>query len=76
MQTTMSMYQESIAERLARLDRADVDPRHIEAWMRLEHSTLSGLTGAQFDAELAIGLACVDATDYDENEALAASYAL
>ena len=34
-----TFYQRFIAERTK-----DIDPRHVEAWMRLEHSTLDGLS--------------------------------
>ena len=35
------------------------DPRHIEGYMRLEHSTLDGLSMGEFDREVAIGIACI-----------------
>ena len=41
--TDPTFYQRLIAERTA-----DVDPRHVEAWMRLEHPTLDGLSRRAF----------------------------
>lgn len=37
------MYQTMIREELAKMGRIGTDPRHVEAYMRLEHSTLDGL---------------------------------
>lgn len=52
----MSGYQEIIAKILARRGIVGVDPRHIEGYMRLGHSTLSGLTIEEFEQEIMIGL--------------------
>ena len=38
-----TFYQRFIAERTK-----DIDPRHVEAWMRLEHPTLDGLSRSEF----------------------------
>jgi hypothetical protein len=66
-----TFYQRYIAERTR-----DVDPRHIEAWMRLEHPTLDGLSEQQFaDAMYAALAAAMDAGP-EQSEALAASYGL
>ena len=46
----MSTYQERIRETLARNGFIGVDPRHIEAYMRVECPTLDGLSGKRFDA--------------------------
>lgn len=71
------MYQESI--RLGMASKGFIgryDPRHIEAYMRLEHSTLDGLSPKQFASEIEIGMACVDADGLDNAERLAKSYGL
>ena len=34
------MYRDRIRETLARQGKAGIDPRWVEAWMRLEHGTL------------------------------------
>ena len=70
-QTDPTFYQRRIAERTH-----DVDPRHIEAWMRLEHSTLDGLSAAEFAREVDEAAALVRAAGTTESEALAASFGL
>ncbi len=73
----MSHYQQTIRETMARLGRVGAaDPRHIEAYMRLEHSTLDGLSPRQFDDEVEIGIACVEADGTANAESLAQSFAL
>lgn len=52
------------------------DPRHIEAWMRLEHGTLDHLDAARFESEVCTANACVTEAGKDESEALALSYGL
>lgn len=71
------MYQAMIREAVARMGRIGADPRHIEAWMRLEHGTLDGLGGvAGFVAAVKAALACVDAAEAGLSERLAQSYGL
>ena len=53
----------------------DHDPAHIEAWMRLEHSTLDGL-GPRFVREVATAVACVEAAGVAESDQLARSFGL
>ena len=52
------------------------DPRHVEAYMRIEHGTLDHLSPAQFARDVAIAVACVVAEGTDDAEALAESYGL
>ena len=66
-----TFYQRRIAERTA-----DVDPRHIEAWMRLEHPTLDGLSRAEFERAIDDAVVAIAAAGPDESEALAASFGL
>ena len=54
----------------------DHDPRHIEAYMRLEHPTLDGLSRAAFHREVLIALDCLQATTKQDAEALAQSFGL
>lgn len=69
------MYQTLIREILARLGRLGTEPRHVEAIMRLDHSTLDGLSAAAF--ECAVIDAADDATFNPQNaEALARSFGL
>ena len=54
----------------------DADPRHVEAWMRLEHPTLDGLSPEGFAAEVRMAIACIAEAGPQESEALAASFGL
>ena len=66
-----TFYQRFIAEHVT-----DTDPRHVEAWMRVEHPTLDGLSRQEFtDAMYAALAAALDAGP-EESEALAASFGL
>jgi hypothetical protein len=70
------MYQKRISEILQSIGRADINPRHIEAYMRLEHSTLDGLSSVKFRKEV---IFCSQVIDYDgiENaESCAKSFGL
>lgn len=72
-----SYYHQIIRESMARMGRiAAADPRHIEAWMRLEHGTLDGLSKERFDAEVAIALECIAAGPTADSESLALSFGL
>lgn len=53
----------------------DLDPRHVEAYMRLEYATLDHLDPAKFRREARSAAACVR-QDPDQAEALAVSYGL
>jgi len=72
----MTTYQQRIREELARMGRLGMDPRHVEAYMRLEHSTLDGLSPAAFRREVHIGAECVDAAGLIDAESCARSFAL
>jgi hypothetical protein len=52
------------------------DPRHIEAYMRLAHSTLSGLSDRQFRAEVRLCKRCIDEAGKDAAERCALSFGL
>ena len=70
-------YQNAIRERLATMGRIGAaDPRHVEAWMRVEHSTLDALSPRQFDTEITIALDCIAAGPVSDSEQLAASMGL
>ena len=66
-----TFYQRYIAERTR-----DVDPRHIEAWMRLEHPTLDGLSEQQFAEAMHAALAVAIDAGPEQSEALAVSFGL
>ena len=71
------MYQKSIKQLLLEVyKRTDIDPRHVEGYMRLQHSTLDGLSKKQFAEEVEIGIMCVDMDGIKNAEQNALSYAL
>jgi hypothetical protein len=72
----MSFYQQSIREEIARLGHIGIDPRHVEGYMRLEHSTLDGLSKKQFSDEVKIGIECTLADGEANAERNARSYGL
>ena len=73
----MNAYTQLIREAMARSGHVGAaDPRHIEAWMRLEHGCLDGLSRSQFDAEVRIALECIAAAPLADSESLATSMGL
>ncbi len=66
-----TLYQRFIAERTR-----DVDPRHVEAWMRVEHPTLDGLSPEAFITAMHMALASALDAGPEASEALAASFGL
>jgi len=70
------MYQKLIKEILKEIGRAYMDPRHIEAYMRLEHATLDGLSREQFGRSVRISSCCVQTEGTRKAEELAESYGL
>ena len=64
-------YQQLIVERTS-----DVDPRHVEAWLRVEYPTLDGLSRAQLIEEIDIAIECAREAGAEQSEALAASFGL
>lgn len=70
------MYLQSIREEIARQGKIGIDPRHVEAFIRIEHSTLDGLSKSQFKEEVAIGIACVEECGMIEAEKCANSFNL
>jgi hypothetical protein len=72
-----SYYAQIIREALARIGRIGAaSPRHVEAWMRLEHGCLDGLGADQFRAEVRIALECIEAGPLADSESLAQSMGL
>ncbi len=72
----MSHYQKTIAEDLAKLGRADVEPKFVEAIMRGEYGTLDHLSRAKFAAEARVGVECWDECDDAMRREIPASYGL
>ena len=52
------------------------DSRHIEAYMRLEHPTLDGMSREQFAWEVGLAIACVDLGGAEMAERTAKSFGL
>lgn len=68
------MYREMIRHILAARGLAGrYDPRHVEAWMRVEHPTLDALSVQEWAAEVTIALQCIDHARPDDSERLAKS---
>jgi len=66
----------SYQDRIAELAGPQVDPRHVEAWMRLKFSTLDGLSPAAFRQEVQDALQVMAAAEPGQSERLALSYGL
>ena len=54
----------------------DANPRWVEAWMRLEHSTLDDLTIDRFKHEIGLAIVCIASATPEQSEALATSFGL
>lgn len=53
-----------------------IDPRHVEAYMRLKYDTLGGLDRRTFNREVRIAVACIQQGGREKAEALAISFGL
>ncbi len=71
-----SFYQNMIRSVLAREGVAEIDPRHIEAYVRLDHPTLDGLSYSEFSFEVAVAVECILAGGIEQAESLARSFSL
>ena len=67
-----SLYQQRIADIVG----PDYDPRHIEAFMRVQYGTLDHLPTDQFTADARFCSICVDEIGKEEAEKVARSYGL
>jgi len=56
--------------------RAEVDVRHVEAYMRAGHPTLDGLSALEFRDEVRLAVLCIEAAGWLASEDLARSYGL
>jgi len=72
----MSFYRKIIVEILADLGREDVDPRHVEAYMRLQYGSLGHVDRETFRREARIAIECIKITGVDDAEELAESFGL
>lgn len=76
----MSGYASLIRELLVERGATGYDPRHVEAYIRLEHRTLDGLSRKQFKWEVGIAVECIRQVTAEEGiesvEVLANTYGL
>ena len=73
----MSIYQKSIKENLKAMGlEKNYDPRHIEAYIRIEHDTLNGLSPAVWKREINIATECINVGGVEHAEGLAQSFGL
>jgi len=73
---TASGYQRLIETELKKLNRSDVDPRHVEAYMRVENRTLDNLSPSQFRQEVKKSVEAVDEGGVAMAERVTKSYGL
>lgn len=69
-------YQKTIANILEMQGRKDIDPRHIEGYMRLQYSTLDHLSYSEFFKECKLCAECIDYDGIKNAEKNAKSYGL
>jgi hypothetical protein len=50
------------------------DPRHVEAYMRVEHNTLDKLSPRDFAREVRLAVACIDEGGIETAELVAKSF--
>lgn len=71
-----SYYQRAIQRILDQRGIKNIDPRHVEGWMRVEHSTLDHLDAERFAAEVDFSIACIAASGVRTSEQNARSFGL
>ena len=76
MSKSKSPYYDIINEQIAKQGAIGTDPRHVEAYMRLEYGTLDHLSRAKFASETKIALQCIAAEGVEVAERCAQSYGL
>jgi hypothetical protein len=69
-------YTDHIRTDLATTGNLGINPRHVEAFMRLEYGTLDALSPDKFTREVKMAAECVKAAGPQESEGLASSYGL
>jgi len=70
----MTAYTAKIASFLNAAD--GIDPRHVEAYMRVGHSILSSLSPLQFVSEVRLAVDCIKEGGADMAERIAQSFGL
>ncbi len=71
-----TFYQQLIIATLSKCKRTEIDPRHIEGFMRIAHSTLDHLSKTEFVKEVLISVSCVDYAGAEQSESCAVSFGL
>lgn len=71
-----TLYSDTIRTTLAELGFIGTNPNWVEAWMRLEHPTLDGLSRSQFKSEVKIAVECIHAASDADSINLARSYGM
>ena len=74
--TRTSSYAAMIREDCAAIGCLGYNVRWVEGWMRLEQSTLDGLSAKRFRHEVKIACECIDCSTAAQSEQLATSYGL
>lgn len=72
----MNFYQRKISGVLSKLGRVDIQPRHVEAFMRDSNGTLDRLSPRAFATAVDISVMYVDEVGEDAAEMLARSYGI
>jgi len=72
----MSFYEPFIRRELEHIGKPELDPRHVEAFIRVGNSTLDGLSREALKTEVLIGAICVECDGIERAEQLAKSYGL
>lgn len=70
----MTIYQEAIQRQYPELTEREC--AYVEAWMRLEHPSLNGVSPDTFRREVNLSVICLRQVALEENEALALSFGL
>jgi len=71
-----SPYADTIMKVAKRLGRPAVNPRWVEAFMRLEYPSLNSVSPESFDREVKIGISCIDFVGPEKAERCAQSIGL
>lgn len=70
-----SPYEDTIL-RIAPHVRGRYDPRHIEAYIRIEYGTLGHLSEDAWRREIEIAIGCIQTSGWDSSERAAKSFGL
>ena len=64
------------ADQIRAIAPTQYDPRHVEAYMRTQHSTLDHLSPRYFRSEVRIAMSCIDEGGIEMAERIAQSFGL